>query len=276
MKPTLRTAMIGEFLGTALLVLLIDGVVASVVLLNKQADWIVITAGCALAVTLSVYVSGRLSGGHLNPAVTLALAVRGEFPWSRLLPYWSAQMLGAFAGAALVYADYASAFTAFEATNHIVRGAMVDGKLAGPAAGGAGVFATYPAFDDLAGNLFSEFLGTARPALRHPGVDRSPQRGPPGEPRAGPDRCPRRGHRPLAGRPDGLRDQPGARLRASAGLRASSAGGCRSSARTTDTSGSRSSPPSSAASAAPRSTTWPIRRHLPPADEPSPPGELSP
>ena len=53
------------------------------------------------------------------------------------------------------------AFAAFEQTHHIVRGAMVDGKLAGPAAGGAGVFATYPAFDGLAGNLFSEFLGTA-------------------------------------------------------------------------------------------------------------------
>jgi glycerol uptake facilitator protein len=161
MKPNLYTAMLGEFLGTALLILLIDGVVATAVLMNKEVDWVVVTAGCGLAVTLSVYVSGRMSGGHLNPAVTLALAVRGEFPWARLLPYWHAQLAGAFAGAALVYADYASAFTAFEATNHIVRGAMVDGKLAGPAAGGAGVFATYPAFDDLAGNLFSEFLGTA-------------------------------------------------------------------------------------------------------------------
>ena len=210
MKPTLRAAMIGEFLGTALLVLLIDGVVASVVLLDKQADWIVITAGCALAVTLSVYVSGRLSGGHLNPAVTLALAVRGEFPWSRLVPYWSAQMLGAFAGAALVYADYSSAFTAFEAKNHIVRGALVDGKLAGPAAGGAGVFATYPAFDGLAGNLFSEFLGTALLLFGIRALTDRRNAAPQGEPRAGPDRCPRHGHRPLAGRPDGLRDQPGA------------------------------------------------------------------
>ena len=67
MKPTLRAAMIGEFLGTALLVLLIDGVVASVVLLNKQADWIVITTGWGLAVTLSVYVSGRLSGDTSTP-----------------------------------------------------------------------------------------------------------------------------------------------------------------------------------------------------------------
>jgi MIP family channel proteins len=159
--PSLRSGLIGEFLGTALLVLLGDGVVASVVLLNKQADWIVITTGWGLAVTLGVYSSGRLSGGHLNPAVTLALVVRGEVPWSRLLPYWGAQVAGAFVAAVLVYADYASAFVAFEARHAIRRGALDAGKLAGPHAGGAGVFATYPAFDGLAGNVFSEFLGTA-------------------------------------------------------------------------------------------------------------------
>ncbi len=157
----MRSVLIGEFLGTLLLVLLGDGVVASVVLLDKQADWIVITTGWGLAVTLAIYVSGRLSGGHLNPAVTLALAARGEVAWSRLVPYVAAQMAGAFCGAALVYADYTAAFSAFEAANHIVRGRLVDGKLAGPAAGGAGVFATYPAFDGMAGNLLSEFLGTA-------------------------------------------------------------------------------------------------------------------
>jgi glycerol uptake facilitator protein len=161
MLPPVRSVILGEFLGTMLLILLGNGVVASVILLNKQADWIVITTGWALAVTLGVYVSGRSSGGHLNPAVTLALAVRGEVDWARLPAYWGAQLAGAFAGAVLVYADYAAAFSAFEASNHIVRGALVEGKLAGPAAGGAGVFATYPAFDGLAGNLFSEFLGTA-------------------------------------------------------------------------------------------------------------------
>jgi MIP family channel proteins len=160
-QALLRTVLIGEFLGTALLILLGDGVVASVVLLKKQADWIVITTGWGLAVTLAIYVSGRLSGGHLNPAVTLALALRGEVPWSRLLPYWGAQLAGAFAGALLVYADYSAAFAAFERLNGIERGAMIGGKLAGPDAGGAGVFATYPAFDGLPGNLFSEFLGTA-------------------------------------------------------------------------------------------------------------------
>lgn len=159
--PPLRSALVGEFLGTLILVLLGDGVVASVVLLNKQADWIVITTGWAFAVTLAVYVSGRLSGGHLNPAVTVALATRGELPWPRVVPYSAAQLAGAFCGAALVYADYAAAFAAFEQTHHIVRGAMSGGKLAGDAAGGAGVFATYPAFDGLVGNLFSEFLGTA-------------------------------------------------------------------------------------------------------------------
>jgi glycerol uptake facilitator protein len=161
MTPPLRSVLIGEFLGTMLLVLLGDGVVASVVLLDKQANWIVITTGWALAVTLGVYVSGRLSGGHLNPAVTLALATRGEISWDRLSAYWAAQLAGAFTGAVLVYADYSAAFAAFEGANGIVRGGLVDGKLAGPSAGGAGVFATYPAFDGLAGNLFSEFLGTA-------------------------------------------------------------------------------------------------------------------
>src|SRR3954471_23062425 len=146
--PHLRHALIGEFLGTALLVLLGDGVVASVVLLGKQSDWIVITSGWALAVTLSIYVSGRLSGGHLNPAVTLALATRGAFTRGRVAPYWAAQLVGAFVAALMLYVDYADAFAAFERAQGIAaRGVMIDGKLAGPAAGGAGVFATYPAFD---------------------------------------------------------------------------------------------------------------------------------
>src|SRR3954470_2967768 len=102
-EPPLRRALAGEFLGTALLVLLGDGVVASVVLLGKGADWIVITTGWALAVTLGIYVSGRLSGGHLNPAVSLALAARGEFPLGRVAPYWVAQVAGAFAAALVLY-----------------------------------------------------------------------------------------------------------------------------------------------------------------------------
>jgi glycerol uptake facilitator protein len=153
--------MMAEFLGTALLVLLGDGVVAGVVLLKKTSDMMMITTGWGLAVALAVYLSGRLSGGHVNPAVTLALAARGAFPPSRILPYWSAQLAGAFIGAGLVYAVYAEAFLAFERDEHLVRGAMVAGKLVGTAAGGAGVFATYPAFDTTWRNFLSEFLGTA-------------------------------------------------------------------------------------------------------------------
>lgn len=160
-QPPLRSALVGEFLGTALLVLLGNGVVGSVALLEKEADWIVITTGWGLAVALAVYLSGRLSGGHINPAVTLALAVRGDFPWRRLPPYWAAQVAGAFAGALLVYVDYADAFDAFEAAEGIRRGVMEDGKLAGPFAGGAAVFATFPAFDTTWRNVFSEVLGTA-------------------------------------------------------------------------------------------------------------------
>lgn len=160
--PPLRHALFGEFLGTALLVLLGDGVVASVVLMGKQADWIVITAGWGVAVSLAIYVSGRLGGGHLNPAVTLALASRGEFPKSRVAPYWAAQVAGGFVAASILYYDYADAFAAFEQKHAIAhRGAMIDGKLPKPDAGGAGVFATYPAFDNPIRNLFSEFLGTA-------------------------------------------------------------------------------------------------------------------
>ena len=160
-RPPLAPALVAEFLGTAILVLLGDGVVASVVLMNKHADWIVITTGWGLAVALAVYVTGRVGGGHLNPAVTLALASRGEFPASRVVPYWVAQVAGGMAGAVLVYLDYYWAFLDFEASRGITRGAMAGGKLLGSSAGGAGVFCTFPAFDNAIANLFSEVLGTA-------------------------------------------------------------------------------------------------------------------
>src|SRR5580693_7363432 len=159
--PPLRAALMGEFLGTGLLILLGDGVVAGDVLLNKTSDKMMITTAWGLAVAMAVYLCGRLSGGHINPAVTLALAARGEFPRSRVLPYWGAQLAGAFVGAMLVYADYGEAFQAFEQNEHLIRGTMVEGNLVGPSAGGAGVFATYPAFDTTWRNLLSEFLGTA-------------------------------------------------------------------------------------------------------------------
>ena len=159
--PPLRAALTGEFLGTALLILLGDGVVAGDVLLSQTPDKMMITTAWGLAVAMAVYVCGRLSGGHINPAVTFSLAARGAFPRSRVLPYWGAQLAGAFVGALLVYVDYAEAFRAFELKEHLVRGTIEGGKLIGPAAGGAGVFATYPAFDNLWRNVLSEFLGTA-------------------------------------------------------------------------------------------------------------------
>lgn len=157
----LTGALTAEFLGTLLLVLLGDGVVASVVLLDKQSNWIVITTGWALAVTLGVYLSARLSGGHLNPAVTIAQAVRGEFPWPRVPAYVAVQLAGAVAGALLVYVDYYAAFQDFFLVQGITPGALDSkGELAGKAAGGAGVFATYPVYANVGLNFFSEFLGT--------------------------------------------------------------------------------------------------------------------
>jgi glycerol uptake facilitator protein len=159
--PPLRSALIGEFVGTALLVLLGDGVVAGNVLINDAPDGMMVTTGWGLAVAMAVYLSGRLSGGHINPAVTLALAARGSFPRERVLPYWAAQLAGAFVGAVLVYVDYGEAFRAFEHEHGLIRGTMSAGELVGPAAGGAGVFATFPAFGSTWRNVFSEFLATA-------------------------------------------------------------------------------------------------------------------
>ena len=211
--PPLRAAMIGEFLGTALLILLGDGVVAGDVLLNKTSDKMMITTAWGLAVALAVYLCGRLSGGHINPAVTLALASRGEFPRSRVLPYWGAQLAGAFVGAVLVYVDYAEAFHAFELNEHLIRGTMEGGKLVGTAAGGAGVFATYPAFDIDLAEPPQRIPGHGGPAAGRPGPDRSTQRGPRRLRRAAGAGRPGLGDRSVAGRPDRLRHQPGARPR---------------------------------------------------------------
>src|SRR5438876_3335066 len=97
---------LAELLGTMLLVILGDGVVANVVL-NKtkgqSGGWIVITAGWAFAVTVAVYAVGPVSGGHVNPAVTISLASMGRLPWAAVPGYIGGQMLGAFLGAAVVW-----------------------------------------------------------------------------------------------------------------------------------------------------------------------------
>lgn len=136
---------IAELFGTALLILLGDGVVAGVVLRgtkNENGGWIVITIGWALAVTLAVYAVGNISGAHLNPAVTLALAATGQFDWAHVGTYLTAQMLGAILGAALVYLHYLP---------HWSRTEDAGAKLA--------VFCTAPAIRHTPSNLISEFIG---------------------------------------------------------------------------------------------------------------------
>lgn len=141
---------LAELLGTAFLLLLGNGVVAGVVLRdtkNENSGWLVITLGWALAVTFGVYTAGHASGAHLNPAVSIALAVTGQ--WSEqftpgTLPlYIAGQMLGAMLGALLVYLHYLP---------HWVNTESDVAKLA--------VFSTSPAIRHTTGNLISEFIGT--------------------------------------------------------------------------------------------------------------------
>ena len=138
---------LAEFLGTLLLIVLGDGVVANVVL-NKtkgqNSGWIVITVGWGIAVAMAVYAVGRLSGAHLNPAVTIALAVTGSFSWAEVPGYLAAQMLGAFVGAILVWLAY---LPHWSATAH------PGDKLA--------VFCTGPAVRATVPNLITEIIGTA-------------------------------------------------------------------------------------------------------------------
>ncbi|WAL64969.1 aquaporin family protein [Amycolatopsis cynarae] len=115
--------LLAEFLGTAVLVLFGCGSVAVAVaglpgsgresVPFGAANWLIIAWGWGLAVVLGVYVAGGVSGAHINPAVTLAFAIRRKFPWYKVPAYWLAQVAGAFAGAAVVYAVYLSAINAF-------------------------------------------------------------------------------------------------------------------------------------------------------------------
>jgi Glycerol uptake facilitator and related permeases (Major Intrinsic Protein Family) len=102
-------AYLAEFVGTAILILFGNGVVANVVLSKSKGQnggWIVITVGWGLAVALGVYAVGRISGAHLNPAVTLGLASIGAFDWAHVPGYIASQMAGAFTGSVLVYLTY--------------------------------------------------------------------------------------------------------------------------------------------------------------------------
>lgn len=136
-----------EVIGTMILVILGDGVVANVVLSKTKGNssgWIVITAGWGFAVAIAVYVVGWVGGAHLNPAVTIGLAAIGSFPWALVPWYIAAQMLGAFLGAIIVYLAY---------HEHFAQSDDADGKLA--------VFATGPAIRSNLWNLVTEIIGTA-------------------------------------------------------------------------------------------------------------------
>ncbi len=137
---------LAEFLGTMLLVTLGDGVVAGVLLRgtkSENAGWLTVVVGWGLAVTLSIYAVGAVSGAHLNPAVTLAFAMKGDFPWTSVPGYVAAQTAGAFAGAVLVWLQYNS---------HWRRTEDPATKLA--------VFCTGPAIRSTMANFVSEMVAT--------------------------------------------------------------------------------------------------------------------
>ena len=106
MEVSLFQQCVLEFLGTAVLILMGDGVCANVNLNKskaKGAGWVVVSIAWGLAVMLGVFISGPYTGAHLNPAVSVGLALAGKFPWASVLPYCVAQMLGGFVGAVVVY-----------------------------------------------------------------------------------------------------------------------------------------------------------------------------
>src|SRR5258708_34245074 len=153
-KTTVFAELVAEFLGTFVLILLGVGVVAMVVLFPSQnpgetihGGFTNITLGWGLAVTMGVYIAGKISGAHLNPAVTLAFAVFRDFPWKKVLPYMLVQVAGAFVAAALVYANYAPQFEKIDPTRERT----------------AGVFTTFPGVpgqSPMAG-LLDQTIGTA-------------------------------------------------------------------------------------------------------------------
>ena len=139
-------AYLGEFIGTMILIILGDGVVAGVLLRNSKAEnsgWIVITFGWAMAVAVAVYCVGQFSGAHINPAVTIGLAVTGQFDWAQVPGYIIAQFLGAFVGAVIVWLAYLAHW-----------GETEDAGLK------LGVFCTAPAIYNTPANVITEIVGT--------------------------------------------------------------------------------------------------------------------
>jgi glycerol uptake facilitator len=156
-----------EFLGTFVLIMFGDGVVAmAVAALNQSGrgdeifvasgDWLLIAFGWGVAVMLAIYVAGGISSAHINPAVTVAFATFRDFPWRKVPGYIVAQVAGAFVAAAVIYLNYKQAINSYEAANDITRGAEDSIPT-------FSIFATFPAefFSNPAGPFLDEFIGTA-------------------------------------------------------------------------------------------------------------------
>lgn len=147
MDASLMQEMLGEFIGTFILIILGDGAVAADVLRKTKSEgtgWLLITIGWGLAVAMAVYMSGFLSPAHINPAVTLGMAIAGEIGWGSVLPYILAQVAGGFAGAVVVWLHFMPHFKATEDQGTILA-----------------VFSTGPAIKSTTWNLVSEAIGTA-------------------------------------------------------------------------------------------------------------------
>lgn len=145
----LKRELLAEFLGTLVLIAFGAGVVTQVVLSKQQnGTYLSINLAWGFAVTMGIYVAGGVTGAHLNPAVTMALAVRGDLPWAKVVPYFLAQIAGAFGGAALAFLTYREAFNAFDGGTRTMETASI--------------FATYPA-NHLShlGGLIDQIVGTA-------------------------------------------------------------------------------------------------------------------
>jgi glycerol uptake facilitator protein len=160
MKRTLTHELMAEFFGTFLLILGGDGVVANVGLAPRLAsvgyDWNVIVWGWGLSVMVAVYVAGGVSGAHINPAVTLAMAVKRGFPWGKVAPYIVAQIAGAFVGALGVYLAYREGLVAAGMPNVWCTG---PGSVFGQAFWGAGEAAATGSYSDFWA-MITEIFGT--------------------------------------------------------------------------------------------------------------------
>ena len=140
------TQIMGEFIGTMILILLGDGVCAAVNLKKSKpqaSGWIVIAFGWGMAVTMGVYISGFMGPAHLNPAVSLAMAMTGAIGWNLVIPFIIAQMLGAFVGAILVWLAYLPHWGVTKDQDAIL-----------------GTFATGPAIRNYPANFITELIGT--------------------------------------------------------------------------------------------------------------------